>query len=279
MGVHALSLIELFIAITAVFISSIAQAQRGLEPTSHAIKTSISGFPGAFDTFVPNSGEYVASATAVLNSFFPIVGAPVEYGVTENLSLGTNAGLGLLWYGSNPAIGGKIRYRIPFSENFVISFSNWSYWWQTKNEKNATQSDSRQMDLVTAAFFASPKLWFHSYLGMASAEVKQNHAGDSDYLRTSFATSFVGVGLNYMPISWLGLRANGCYPIYVDISNDGGIDSSGGETLSLEGGSKFLFWTFGPDFKLGERWLLSPALLASDSMGVMGLSADVSFRW
>lgn len=274
-----MSRIGLFIAITAVFLPLLALGQRGLEPTAHSIKTPLSGFPGAFDTFVPNIGEYVVSATTVLNSFFPVVGAPIEYGVSENLSLGTNIGLGLMWYDLSPAFGGKMRYRIPFSESFVLSFSNWSYWWQTKMPKTGTRRESRQMSLLTAAYFVSSKLWFQSHLGMAAADVKQNEPQDSSYLRSYFSSSFVGAGFNYMPISWLGLRTHVFYPLYVEVSNDGGVDSSGGETMSISGGSKFLFWAFGPDFRIGERWLLSPALLASDSMGAMGLSLDVSFRW
>ncbi len=255
-----------------------ARAERGIEPPAHSLHTPISNFPGAFDTFVPEPKTIVTSATIVLNPFLPIVGAPVEYGVTENFSLGTNAAVPYLWSSGVPAIGGKLRYRLPITERFVLSFTNWSYWGETKDGKN-TQSFTWQMNVLSSNWFISPRFWLQANLGWASSDIFRNKSGDESYQRASLSTAFAGAGVVYMPTSWFGMRGLAFYPFFVDISSDGGSLSSGGQSVSLQGGKQFLFYAFGPDFKLGERWLLSPGLLASDSTGAAGVYFDASFRW
>lgn len=89
-----------------------ARAQRGQAFVEQAAapRTSTSGFPGLFDTEQVARGDLVAD--------LPLLS--IDYGVTDNLSVGTYALALLPLLGGKPSVLGKLRYRL-YSDGRVVS--------------------------------------------------------------------------------------------------------------------------------------------------------------
>lgn len=74
-------------------ITTIASAQRGAsyEGNSHAWNAPSRGFPGYFDTNVADKGSMVLELPPLIYGLIPMPSTAFDYGVTESLTVGTNA--------------------------------------------------------------------------------------------------------------------------------------------------------------------------------------------
>jgi hypothetical protein len=283
-------------ATTLLFcVSAIGYGERGELPSARALSTPVSGFPGVFDSFMPGKKSFVVSGTAFVTPLFPLVGVPVEYGLTENVSIGTNAALPLLWAQSSPAFGGKVRVRIPLTSSFVTAFSAYGYMLPPSQKEEElegeTQSDSENEESLrsgtlftaTASYFFSERLWINASLSRFDFSSRSGSEGSAQYSTAAMTSSFYAVGGEYMLARWFGFRAGVFVPFDFEITSDGGSASGvSGGTISLrsgKSGNQFSMWSFMLDFLPGERWMISPGLIASDVDDFSGYSFDVSYRW
>ena len=73
--------------------STNALAQRGAtyEGNAHAWDAPSQGFPGYFDTGVAEKGSFVVELPPLIYGILPMPSTAVDYGLTDNMTVGTNA--------------------------------------------------------------------------------------------------------------------------------------------------------------------------------------------
>jgi hypothetical protein len=272
-------------ATCALGVSVVAFAQRGEKPSARARETALSGFPGAFDVFVPKKGSLVLSGTAVVSPLLPVIGIPVEYGLTENLSIGSNLLLPILWTSQAAAYGGKIRLQIPFSSNFVSAYTAWGYAFSPGEAQGLADLPSMNAGLATAAasYFFSERFWMNGLVGIFHLTMEKGTENASSYHKSALDASFVHLSGEYMIASWCGFRPGILFPLRISSASDGGAESGvEGQSVSLQAGTNgndLANWSFMMDFLPGSHWLISPGVLASDTGNGSGYALDISYRW
>ncbi len=262
-----------------------AYAQRGIPNSTQVRDTPLTGFPGVFDTFTPKKDSFVVSGTLCQNPLVPVFGVPVEYGLSENLSMGTNIGLLPLLAAKSRAFGGKIRYRIPWSSDLVSSFSAWGYNLALPSSVTGGNSSTIKGSLLlaTTSYFFSDRFWLNANAGGFWLTTEQGSAGSAKFQKSALSTTFLGAGAQYFTASWFGVRGSAILPYKFETVSDGGPESGvTGGTVSLKAGTNstsLLVWSFLTDFRIGQDWLLSLGLLSADSVGAAGYSFDLLYRW
>jgi hypothetical protein len=92
-------------ALLSLLVTPSALAQRGSSPeySQTPWESTTQGFPGYFDTNMPEKGSLVVEFPPMIYGILPTPFSSVDYGVTENFSVGTNAAVTALpWL-----LGGK----------------------------------------------------------------------------------------------------------------------------------------------------------------------------
>jgi hypothetical protein len=251
-------------SLVAVLAPSTAHAQRGAAYTldGNPPETPSSGFPGMFDANVAAKGSFVLDLPSL----------SADYGLTENVTIGTNGFfLGALALGV-PAVYVKARYRFLSSEKLASAFT--TYTGYLTNRVGSGAGDAIFDGYLLAA--SNNTTWYfsdrHTLNGFFYAIKLGQNARASDgleYQNFSLATVLVGASYQYWVTRWFGPQAL----LAVSAYNNIGIDSStlaANATLGAGGvggvGAGFTFLRALAEFRLG-RWLLSPGLIYFVGLG------------
>jgi hypothetical protein len=270
---------------------ALAFGQRGTISTAQAPETPLSGFPGVFDTFTAPKGAIVGQATTLLLPVFPLIGIPVDYGVTENFTLGTNALFPVLWSTGSKAFGAKARYRIVPHERFSLAITGYGYWFgggsgtESSKVKESAGSGNLFATFATlnASFFLSERTWFNAHLSRLSMTSLKGEPKDSTYQKSDSALVLLGLGAEHFFSSWFGLRALAVAPLYLASEADSGLanenPAAGTTTIGISDATKVGTLNLTADFRFGARWMLSIGTVASEQKELTGFTIDVARRF
>ena len=258
-----------------------AFAQRGMTSESSLPRTRLTGFPGMFDTFVPDKGRWVTQVSTVATLAF--TGAPVDYGLTENMSVGTNALVPLLWLAKTPGMIAKVRYSKPILHDLALAFTGYGlYLPTTAKDGKSSAIDLISMATINSSYFFTERNWLNLNVSYFSMWHGQGEVGAADFERSSSAVAFAALGYQHFIFSWLGPRANLFVPLSIESSADAAVGSKlgvGSLSLSSFDASSSLAGSLQVDLRFGERWLVSPGVFYVALGPLAGFTMDFGIRW
>lgn len=235
-----------------------ARAQRGQGEATQTPppKTPLTGFPGAFDTNLADPGSLVLDIPSL----------SVDYGLTENLTVGTNGWFALPVLVGSPAIFVKARYRFFSDDSFASAITGYGGFLHSSGEGEDGDVESSNGSLVmlssTNTFYLSPETTLTAFLWFLQLGFAQGERGDVDYASAKISSTFFGLNLQH----WFNDRVGPALLAFVGAQSSTEIDSAG---LSVRASSGLSFLSQGAYFVRGlvefraGRWLFSPGLFTS----------------
>jgi hypothetical protein len=244
-----------------------------------------------FDTFVAPKGTIVGQVTALFIPAFSLIGVPVDYGVTENFSIGTNALFPVLWSAGSLAFGAKARYRIVPHPRFSIALTGYGYWLSmgSGSESSKVSKSAGNGDLfstfatLNASFFLSERTWLNAHVSRLSLSSLSGEPKDATYQKSGTSLALCGLGAEHFFSSWFGLRLLAVAPLYLAAEADAGLGSenpaAGTTTIEISDVSKVGTLNVTADFRFGARWMLSIGTVSSSQPELTGFTIDVARRF
>jgi|GEM_PF-4119260 len=244
----------------SVAISSAAYAQRGGTYTldGEPPTTRASGFPGLFDSNVAERGSFVLDIPSLA----------VDYGLTDNMTIGTSGVMALALALGSPALYVKARYRFLTSPTIASAFTAYSGYLTNRVGSRDTTLDAYLVGVSNnTTYYFSERSYLNAFFFYLKVGANQNKEDDGEYANASFSTLLFGASYQHWLNGVLGPQATLGLSVYQNLS----IDSSTvavSENIGGVGGlaSGMLFLRLTPELRLG-RWLLSPSLIGYVDLG------------
>lgn len=229
----------------------------GLKPV-----TPLSGFPGSFDTETAQRNSWVVDFPPVAelsDDFFTslILGAPlasIQYGVTDNLSIGTNPLTAFPLIAGIPLLYLKSRYSFFSSPKFAAVLNT---------GVGLIPSKKNQMSLVSfgsnSSYFFDEKSWVNFFFNAFYANLRIGEPASANYLNLTSKAFYLGGGYQNFVTSWLGPQVTLLIPVIAE----GHLETSGRDLSARINPDYILSSTVirvSTDVVLGN-WLLTPGLL------------------
>jgi hypothetical protein len=220
--------------------ASRAAAQRGeINPARpSALAEHAAGYPGFFDTNLADEGSLVVEWPPILLPLFPIPSIAVDYGVTETLTVGTNAIVAAVpWLVGARGLSLKLRTLVTghanmqstatFYANYIGSHTLNSSW-QLLTSNNAWKVNSRHIVSGQAMLMN---------LGLSSGS-----ESDVDYTNLRLTSVAIGAGYQFLVSETAAISANLLVPGYTNIEAD---SVAANLNMNLDARSGRLLWGFG----------------------------------
>lgn len=266
-GAWALALVAAVLPFFGPFASR-AFAQRGGAYTLDGTPptTPASGFPGMFDSNVADKGSFVLD--------IPTLSA--DYGLTENVTIGTNGlFLGLLVAGL-PSVYLKTRYRFLTTESLASSFT--VYGGYSTNRVGSAAGKTTFDGYLTGAsnnttYYFSERSYLNAFFYYLKLGLNARAEENLEYQNTSITTLLAGASYQYWVTKWFGPQALVALSAYNSIVLDSSTISASASLGRGVGVSGFAFIRVLGEFRLG-RWLLSPGLISFLGMGGQSSSGE-----
>ena len=249
--------------IVSLAIHSTAQAQRGFGYATQQTPavTPLTGYPGFFDANVAEKNGFV----------FDLPTFAGDYGVSENITVGSNALLAIPWLSSVPMFYGKARYRFFSDKQLASALTVYAGFLTEKNKyKDHTSRSTYTAAVVsnTTTFYLSDKTTLTGFLFGALLYAQVGTPGNLEYTKANFNFSFAGLNLQHWVTDWLGPQI----VAFTTLHYSAEVDSTGA-SLSADNGvlsaSKNFVVVRGLLELRAGNWLLSPggALLLAPGAG------------
>lgn len=242
-------------------LASTAYAQRGggFTLSENPPTTRSSGFPGMFDANVADKGSFVLDLPSL----------SADYGLTENVTIGTNGlFLGLLAFGL-PSVYFKTRYRFLSSSSFASSFTLYGGY-STNRVGSAAGGTQFDVYLVGASsnttYYFSDRSYLNAFFYYLKVGLNATAEDDLEYQNTSVTTLLAGASYQYWFTKWFGPQALVALSAYNSIVLDSSTLSASASLGNGVGVSGFAFLRVLAEFRVGN-WLLSPGLISFLGMG------------
>lgn len=258
------------IAAALLLVSADARAQRGADfiAQDEIDQGPRANFPGIFDTTTLARGQ----------SLFSLPAMGIDYGVTDNLSVGSNGILLLSNLGLQPTFFARARYRFHSSER-----------WRSVIDAAAGVARTNTEDVTVFGDFVMfgsnvtyRRSALHSFTGSALAfrlGVDVDEGAETSEVNTSFAGLILAFTHELAPSDWFSLRTSLVFAPAIR----GAIDEIGSTVTIEAGGTQALLQRNGlrllASVRLGRQWLLTGGgmLVAFSPYGLPWLSVAKLF--
>lgn len=248
-------LIALSFAFVSLFVIPAAFAQRGFGYSHQDAPfiAPLTGYPGFFDANVADKNSFV----------FDLPTFAADYGVTENLTLGTNALLAVPLLAGVPLVYGKARYRFFSEKNMASALTVYSGFLTgtAKSSKGHTARSTYTVAMISdnTTFYLSERTTLTAFLFAALFYAQVGTPGDLEYTKANFNFSFAGVNFQHWVTDWFGPQIVALSTLHynADIDSTGASLSANNGVLSAS--KNFVLVRGLLEFRAGN-WLLSPGM-------------------
>jgi hypothetical protein len=192
--------------------------QRG-EPNSaspHAMTTPTSGYPGFFDTNMAEPGSIVVEWPPLLLPFIPMPSIQVDYGVTDTLTVGTNALVTTLpWLLGARGASLKVRTMLIGDAEFQSTATFYGSWIGA-TEFNA----SWQMATSNNTFKLAPNHLASAQAMVMNVGIESGSESSVNYTNLRLTTLGLGGGYQFIVSETAALSFYALAPAYTGIEAD-----------------------------------------------------------
>jgi hypothetical protein len=260
------------------FISTLSFAQRGEKYAQNIDSTTppkspSNGFPGMFDSNVAEKNSFVLD--------IPLLAA--DYGVTENVTIGTNGYLVAAAALSAPVVYLKVRHRFVANSNWVSSNTGYLGYFTNRAGAPTEIIDSYFASASNnTTYYFKPNSYFNLTTLYMHFSLDQRRRNSMEFSSISMTSLILGPSYQHWFNDWFGLQGLVALSGYQSLEVDSSTLSA---SLNFGNGGRasgFSMARMLSEFRAGD-WLISAGLVSlftiQASSGSSANSSPVTFPW
>lgn len=257
-------------AATVLLMAPSAFAQRGESYSDNNAPTTgpSTGVPGFFDTYMAEKGRFVLELPPVVG-FYPMPTSTLDYGLTDDLTVGTNTVVTTLPYLAS-GYGGAIKLRslIHGSPGAQSTLTYYGAYMQAEQGGKLNSASYNVLTSNTTLMLGERNLLTGSLIYLSMAVRVESTSNPALYESISGWLGMIGVSYERVLTSKISIAANTTLPVLNGLSQD---STAGSATLSVNPDSMttLMLARAYADFRVNERWTLSIGLLAAPAAGTV----------
>jgi hypothetical protein len=217
-----------------------ARAQRGeINPAKpSALASPSQGFPGFFDTNVAAKGSLVVEWPPVILPLIPMPSIAVDYGVSETLTVGTNALVSTLpWLFGARGISLKVRTLIAGDESMQSAATFYGAYIGSK-----ALNVSWQMVTSNNSWKLAPRHIVSGQAMLLNFGIATGSESDLDYTNIRLTNVGLGAGYQFIFSDTVAISAHTLAPVYTNLEAD---SVAANLNMNLDARSGQILWALG----------------------------------